>query len=95
MLTLARALMAKPKLLLLDEPVQGLTPLSIKDIKRIITNLNMRGLTTLIVEHNVHWVLDVSHKIYILETGKIILEEKREKFSETEYIQKIYQGDDC
>lgn len=90
MLAIARALMLKPKLLLLDEPLQGLAPVVQEQIADIILNLNKRGLTVLMVEHNIHMALEMSHDVYILDSGKIILHGAPQELTETEYVQKIY-----
>jgi len=90
MLAIARALMAKPKLLLMDEPVQGLAPLVIGEVEKVIRGLHDRGITILLVEHNLHIALGLAHKVYILESGKVILEGDPKTLSQTEYVQKIY-----
>jgi branched-chain amino acid transport system ATP-binding protein len=90
MLAIARALMAKPKLLLMDEPVQGLAPLVIREVEKVIRDLHDRGITILLVEHNLHIALGLAQKVYILESGKVILEGDPKTLSETEYVQKIY-----
>lgn len=90
MLAIARALMAKPKLLLMDEPVQGLAPLVIGEVEKVIRDLHDRGITILLVEHNLHIALGLAHKVYILENGKVILEGDPKTLSQTEYVQKIY-----
>ena len=89
-LAIVRGLMAKPKMLLLDEPLQGLAPLIIGEIEEMILELNENGMTVLLIEHNVHMALGMSHKIYILENGKIISKGDPKQVSETEYVQKVY-----
>ena len=75
MLAIARALMARPKLLLLDEPSLGLAPLYIKKIFQIIRELNHdHGMTVLLVEQNAHHALRVAHRAYVLQHGRIVLE---------------------
>ena len=74
MLAIARALMSKPRLLILDEPSLGLAPLMVERIFEIIEDLKRQGLTILLVEQNVHHALDVADRAYVMETGTIILE---------------------
>jgi branched-chain amino acid transport system ATP-binding protein len=89
-LAIARSLMTQPKLLMLDEPLQGLSPLVIGEIESIINDLNEAGMTVLMVEHNVHMALGMADKVHILEFGKIILEGSPKELSEAEYVQKVY-----
>jgi branched-chain amino acid transport system ATP-binding protein len=91
-LAIARALMARPKMLLLDEPLQGLSPIVIGDVEEMVVELNRNGMTVLMVEHNVNMTLSMSHKIYILSTGQIMMEGHPEELSQTEYVQKVYLG---
>ncbi len=72
MLAIARALMSKPKLLLLDEPSMGLAPLIVKDIFQIVKEINEEGTTVLLVEQNARQALKVAHHAYVLETGKVV-----------------------
>ncbi|MBW1887204.1 MAG: ABC transporter ATP-binding protein [Deltaproteobacteria bacterium] len=71
MVAIARCLMARPRFLLMDEPLQGLAPLVIDEIERIIYGLNADGITLLLVEHNVHMALGLADKVYILDSGKV------------------------
>lgn len=73
MLAIGRGLMANPKLLLLDEPSLGLSPLLVKNIFEIITEINRQGVTILLVEQNVYQSLRISHRAYVLETGRVVL----------------------
>jgi branched-chain amino acid transport system ATP-binding protein len=91
-LAIARALMAKPKMLLLDEPLQGLSPIIIGEVEEMVLELNRNGMTIMMVEHNVHMALSMSHKIYILDSGQIMMEGDPEELSQTEYVQKVYLG---
>ena len=92
LLVIARALMSKPKLLLMDEPAQGLAPLVIKEIAEEIKMLNEEGLTIIIIEHNVRLALNLADKLIILSNGSLIFEGTPDDFSEDEYTQKIYLG---
>jgi branched-chain amino acid transport system ATP-binding protein len=91
-LAIARSLMAKPKLLLMDEPAQGLAPLVIKEIGEIIKKLNGSGLTIMVIEHNVRLALGLAVKVFILDNGKLVFEGTPTSFSEDEYTQKVYLG---
>lgn len=91
-LAIARALMARPKMLLLDEPLQGLSPMIIGDVEEMVLELNRNGMTVMMVEHNVHMTLSMSHKVYILGNGQIMMEGQPEALSQTEYVQKVYLG---
>lgn len=90
MLSFARALMAKPKLLLMDEPAQGLSPLLVNQVADIITGINQTGVTIIIVEHNLRLGLSLAHRVYVLENGKIAFEAKSTDLSGVEYVKKIY-----
>lgn len=91
-LAIARSLMAKPKLLLMDEPAQGLAPLVIKEIAETIKKLNESGLTIMVIEHNVRLALGLANKVFILDNGKLVFEGTPTSFSEDEYTQKVYLG---
>jgi branched-chain amino acid transport system ATP-binding protein len=74
MLVIARALLSRPSLLMLDEPSLGLAPLIVADIFRLIAELNREGMTILLVEQNAHQALKLSHRAYVMETGRVVLE---------------------
>lgn len=92
MLAIARAMMSKPKLLLLDEPSMGLAPLLVKEIFRIIKEINKRGTTILLVEQNAKMALSIADRAYVLETGKIVLSGTGEELLKSEDIKKAYLG---
>lgn len=95
MLALAMALIRKPRLLLLDEPSMGLAPLIVKDIFQTISRLNIEsGLTVLLVEQNASAALGIAHRGYVLETGKIILEDSAEALRENPEVTRAYLGRD-
>ena len=90
MVAVARGLMAKPKLLVMDEPCQGLSPIMVKEISSIIHDLKEEGMTILLVEHNVSVALGAADKVYILRNGQIRFEGKPDEFSQDEFVQKVY-----
>ena len=92
MLVFARALMIKPKLLLMDEPAQGLSPILVNQVADIVTEINRSGITILLVEHNLRLGLSIAHKVFVLENGKIAFEAKSTDLSQVEYAKKIYLG---
>lgn len=92
MLAIGRALMARPKLLLLDEPSMGLAPLIVEDIFRIIQNVNEEGTTVLLVEQNANLALSVADKGYVLETGRIVLSDTAANLLENEAVREAYLG---
>jgi len=95
MLAIGRALMARPKLLLLDEPSMGLAPLVVQDIFRVIVRLREEeGTTILLVEQNARAALKVADRGYVLETGKVILEGKGAELLENKDVQRAYLGRD-
>jgi len=91
-LAIARSLMSKPRLLLMDEPLQALSPVMREEVVSIVTQLRETGLTILMVEHNVTTAFDISDLVYILDNGEIILQGKPQDLSGTEYVQKHYLG---
>jgi branched-chain amino acid transport system ATP-binding protein len=95
MLSIAMALMCRPKLLLLDEPSMGLAPMIVKDIFKVITKLrDETGLTVLLVEQNAQAALKIADRGYVVETGKIIIEEKREALLMNQEVKRAYLGRD-
>ena len=92
MLAMGRALMARPKILLLDEPSMGLAPILVKVIFRIIQEINKQGTTILLVEQNARMALAVCDRAYVMETGNIVLSGSGEELSRSEQIQKAYLG---
>lgn len=92
MLAIGRALMAKPKLLILDEPSLGLAPLIVKDIFKLIKKIQDEGMTILLVEQNAKMALSISNRGYVLETGKIRLEGSSSSLLNNDEISKLYLG---
>lgn len=92
MLAMGRALMAQPKVLLLDEPSMGLAPILVREIFDIIKELNSIGITILLVEQNAKMALSIADYAYVLETGKIVLEGKGKDLADSDEIQKAYLG---
>ena len=90
LLSVARALMSRPKLLLMDEPCQGLSPIMVKEIGKTIRSLNESGITILLVEHNVSIALGVADHVYILRNGGIVFEGSPDSFSADEFTKRIY-----
>ncbi len=92
MLAIARGLMAKPKLLMADEPFLGLAPLIMLDIIKIIKKINQEGVTVLFIEQNVQQALDISDRGYILESGHVVLEGKSKDLLADGNVKEIYLG---
>jgi branched-chain amino acid transport system ATP-binding protein len=92
MLALGRALMAKPKLLLMDEPSMGLSPILVRDIFHIITEINKQGTSILLVEQNAQMALEISQRGYVLETGRIVLEDASANLLHNEKVIHAYLG---
>jgi branched-chain amino acid transport system ATP-binding protein len=93
MLAVGRALMSRPRLLLLDEPSLGLAPLLVKEVFRIITLLNQRGVTILLVEQNAAAALTIAHHGYVLETGRMVLEGSGAELLSHPHLRQAYLGD--
>ena len=92
MLAIARALMSRPKLMILDEPSLGLSPLLVSEIFEIIRSINRAGTTILLVEQNARKALSIADHAFIMESGRIVLEGSPEKLSENEDVQEFYLG---
>jgi branched-chain amino acid transport system ATP-binding protein len=93
MLAIGRALMSRPKLLLLDEPSLGLSPVLVRDIFGIIREINEQGVTILLVEQNAHMALQVAGRAYVLETGRITLSGQASDLADNEQVKRAYLGD--
>jgi branched-chain amino acid transport system ATP-binding protein len=92
MLAMGRALMARPRLLLLDEPSMGLAPLLVKTIFRIIEEINSFGTTILLVEQNANMALSVADRAYVIESGRVVLSGSAEELNASEQVKKAYLG---
>ncbi len=92
MLAIGRGLMANPRLMLLDEPSLGLSPLFVKNIFEIIQEINRQGTTILLVEQNVFQSLRISHRAYVLETGRVVLSGTGEELLGNEHVKKAFLG---
>jgi len=92
MLAIGRALMSRPKLLLLDEPSLGLAPNLVSEIFDIVTTINGEGTTVLLVEQNAHRALDIAHRAYVLETGSIVLADTGKNLLANPKVKEAYLG---
>ena len=92
MLAMSRALMSRPKLLLLDEPSMGLAPIFIREIFKIIQEIQKTGTTVLLIEQNAKMALSISNRAYVLETGSVVLSGTGQELLESDEIQKAYLG---
>ena len=94
MLAVGRALMSRPRLLLLDEPSLGLAPLLVKEVFHLITRLNQQGVTILLIEQNAAAALKIAHYGYVLSTGRVVLEGEGAELSAHPQLQSAYLGDE-
>jgi branched-chain amino acid transport system ATP-binding protein len=94
MVAMGRALMAAPKLLMLDEPSMGLAPIFVEKIFEIVKEINQQGTTVLLVEQNALMALDVAHRGYVMETGTIALTDEAKALSRNEKVRKTYLGEE-
>lgn len=92
MLAMGRALMSRPKLLFLDEPSMGLAPIFIREIFKIIQEIQKTGTTVLLIEQNAKMALSISNRAYVLETGSVVLSGTGQELLESDEIQKAYLG---
>ena len=92
MLAIGRALMARPRLLMLDEPSLGLAPLYVERVVEIVKALNTRGISILLVEQRAHTALKIAERGYVLETGRIVLEDEGSRLLENEDVKRAYLG---
>jgi branched-chain amino acid transport system ATP-binding protein len=93
MCAIGRALMARPKLLLLDEPSLGLAPIFVERIFEIVHTINQQGTSILLVEQNALMALDAADRGYVLETGRIVLADKASSLKTNEQVRKTYLGE--
>ena len=94
MLAIGRALMTRPRVLLLDEPSLGLSPILVQQIFRIIQEINSRGMTILLVEQNALQALAIAHRGYVLQTGRVVLSGTSAELSRNEMVRRAYLGED-
>ena len=92
MLAIGRALMARPRLLLLDEPSMGIAPILVQRIYETIAEINRTGTTILLVEQNANYALDVSRRGYVLETGRVVLSNDSAQLRDDPEVQRAYLG---
>ena len=93
MLAMGRALMCRPKLLLLDEPSMGLAPMLVEQIFQIIQEINKSGTTILLVEQNANMALSIAHRAYVLETGEVVLQGDAKELASNPEVRKAYLGE--
>ena len=93
MLAMGRALMSKPRIILMDEPSMGLSPILVEEVFDIIQSINKSGTTVLLVEQNAKKALSIAHRAYVLETGNIVLEGDAKKLMNDESVKKAYLGE--
>ncbi len=94
MLAIGRALMSKPRLLLLDEPSMGLAPLLVDAIFDIIEAINKQGMTILLVEQNAQFALSIAHRGYVMQAGEVVLHDSAKDLQENEMVRRLYLGEE-
>jgi branched-chain amino acid transport system ATP-binding protein len=92
MLAIGRALMARPKLLLMDEPSMGLSPLMVEQVGTIISDINKRGISIMLVEQNARMALELAHRAYIMEVGSVVLEGESQELADNDRVKRVYLG---
>jgi len=92
MLATARALMSNPKLLLMDEPSLGLSPIMVAEVGKIITDIHKEGVGIILVEQNAHMALSLSETAYVLEVGRVVLEGSASELLHDDQVKKAYLG---
>jgi branched-chain amino acid transport system ATP-binding protein len=92
MCAIARAMISRPKVLLLDEPSLGLAPVIVERIFEVIQRINQKGVTVLLVEQNAHIALQVANRGYVIETGRVVMEGEANRLSQDDYIKQAYLG---
>jgi branched-chain amino acid transport system ATP-binding protein len=92
MCAIARAMVSRPKVLLLDEPSLGLAPVIVEKIFEVAQQINRKGVTVLLVEQNAHIALQIAHRGYVIETGRVVMEGKANRLSQDDYIKQAYLG---
>ena len=92
MLAAARALMTKPRLLLMDEPTLGLSPIMVEEVARIVTDINQIGVSIILVEQNARVALRLAHRAYVLETGRVALSGNAQELANNDHVQRAYLG---
>jgi branched-chain amino acid transport system ATP-binding protein len=92
MLATGRALMSRPKLLLMDEPSMGLSPIMVQEIRRIIREINSEGVPIILVEQNARMALKLAHYAYVLEVGSLSMQGEAQKMAHDEYVKNTYLG---
>ena len=93
MLAMGRALMSRPKLLLLDEPSMGLAPMLVAQIFAIIQEINAGGTTIMLVEQNANMALSIANRAYVLETGEVVLQGAADELAANPEVRKAYLGE--